>query len=153
MSCSSFLKVDYEFQITLCRYIYIHWCFIIYFYDKNKPKGRGVGCHPRLCHQHAPALLCFPVFSRVISKVAICQYHYVNTNILFPVFIVLEGRDLIVVCNVQPNIPVILIQMSCVDVLLNILFQTLTVWLGIIMCSRKFSTNILQYSYSIINKV
>jgi len=44
--------------------------------------------------------LCIPVLSRVMSKVAICQYQYVNANILFPVFIASEGRDLIVVCNV-----------------------------------------------------
>jgi len=46
--------------------------------------------------------LCIPVLSRVMSMVAICQYQYVNANILFPVFIVSEGRDLIVVCNIKP---------------------------------------------------
>lgn len=51
---------------------------------------------------HQPHIrLCIPVLSRVMSKVAICQYQYVNANILFPVFIASEGRDLIVVCNVQ----------------------------------------------------
>lgn len=36
--------------------------------------------------------LCIPVLSRVMSMVAICQYQYVNANILFPVFIASEGR-------------------------------------------------------------
>lgn len=39
-------------------------------------------------------IIYFPVFAYVITAMAICQYLYVNSNILFPVHKALEGRDL-----------------------------------------------------------
>jgi len=63
----------------------------------------GIGGLSSLSQKKQPDVhLCIPVLSRVMSMVAICQYQYVNANILFPVFIASEGRDLIVVCNVKP---------------------------------------------------
>lgn len=95
--------------------------------------------------------LCIPVLSRVMSMVAICQYQYVNANILFPVFKASEGRDLIVVCNVKPIF--LSFQSRCRMFRLSILYLDNLAMIDEFYCLKKIFSILQHFYLFIISKI